>query len=239
MSWRSVEMYIHFNIPLRERGLDSMVTCRTVRQIKCLATSSSESQQALNGNWVAQPARASLPFTSSTRLAFNTYVPFEVAFEPLFVKAGISKFLFLPRWAPAAEMPCGEGDPRNSSRMEEEGWIMLGICQMLDRFLTPPRAFFLTWFAHAHHKQNAYVENSVGVATWSPPNPLTLSQKYPSPQVLPIFLMWFLEAGRANINYAHNTLTWTLSRGVAEGEDGLLEHWSKSVNPQTHSCVAK
>ena len=77
----------------------------------------------MKGNWVTQPVgrRVSLPLTLSTRLAFHTHVLFEVAFEPLFVKAGVSKYLFLPRWAPAAEMPCGEGDPRNGSSMEEEG----------------------------------------------------------------------------------------------------------------------
>lgn len=75
-----------------EKGLDSMVTCRTGRQWKSLPTSSSESQQALKGNWVSQPVgpKVSLPFTSSTKLAFNTYVLFVVPFEPLFVKSGVS-----------------------------------------------------------------------------------------------------------------------------------------------------
>lgn len=74
-----------------EKGLNSMVTCRTGRQRKCLPTSSRESQQALKGNWVSQPVgrRVSLPFTLSTTLPFNTYVLFEVASEPLFVKAGV------------------------------------------------------------------------------------------------------------------------------------------------------
>lgn len=106
-----------------ERGLDSMVTCRTVRQRTCLAANSSELQQAMN--WATQPVgrRVSLLFTLSTRLAFNTYALVEVAFEPLFLKAGVSKYFFLPRWAPAAEMPCGEGDPRNGSSLEEESYF--------------------------------------------------------------------------------------------------------------------
>lgn len=212
-----------------------MVTCRADGQRKHLAASSSEPQQALKGNRVSHLLghNMSLSLTLSNRLAFT----FVVAFKPLFLKASSQPLIWIPHWTPVAEMPCGKEDSRNGSSTEED-WLLLGICHMLDRFLTPPRAFWHV-FAHAHYKKNACVENSVGAGTWSLPNPLTLIQKYPSPHVVPIFLILFLEAGKATINYVHNTLTWTVSRGVAEGEDGLLEHWSESANLQTCSYVAK
>lgn len=162
VSWRSVEMYIHFNIP-PGKGLDSTVTCRAVGQRKHLAASSSEPQQAPKGNQVSHLLghSMSLSLTLSNRLAFT----FVVVFKPLFLKAGSRPLIWIPHWTPIAEMPCGKEYSRNGSIMEED-WLLLGICHMLDRFLNPLRAFWHV-FAHAHYKQNACVENSVGAGTWS------------------------------------------------------------------------
>lgn len=70
-----------------------MVTCRTVRFRQKKNNKKKKTchqlQRGTASHKVTQPVglKVSLPFTLSTRLAFNTHELFEDTFEPLFVRA--------------------------------------------------------------------------------------------------------------------------------------------------------
>lgn len=131
-----------------------------------------------------------------------------------------------------------EKDPWHSSRTDEEGWVIMGVCHMLDRFLAPMRAFLFWHILHTQTRNKMHVCKTVGVSTWSPPAPVTLGQENPSP-------CWFADTPRFCLSFQYDL--WRLGKPVAimctthwlelfpeRQQKGKMVCWSTGVNLQTH-----
>lgn len=131
-----------------------------------------------------------------------------------------------------------EKDPWHSSRTDEEGWVIMGVCHMLDRFLAPMRAFLFWHILHTRTRNKMHVCKTVGVSTWSPPAPVTLGQENPSP-------CWFADTPRFCLSFQYDL--WRLGKPVAimctthwlelfpeRQQKGKMVCWSTGVNLQTH-----